>query len=182
MGGHGHAVEEMRPRRNAKIPWLIRRRDRGGQGRRQVLPRAHADDRGGRAPPAYTSFRKDPRTSDHAGKVNFPSEDDELAARAAAAVDDAAPAARAAAPGAPAVVVFRDASLGITISHDAAAAAIVLRAADAASPACGVVAPGARLARVDGVAVGAVATGDAFRAAHARIAAARRPLVLEFVQ
>ena len=168
------SVEEMRPRRQEGVHRLLRRRDRRRQGRRQVPPQAHADDRRGRAPPAY-AFGKPADVRPRAGKVNFPSEEDELAAGAApaAVADDAERRATA--------VVFPDATLGVELKLLEDEDRIILLRATAESPAAAL-APGLVLSRVAGAAVGAVESRDAYREITDRIRAAPRPLTLEFVE
>ena len=179
MAGQGHAVEEMRPRRQGGIPGLLRRRDRGGESRRQVPPQAHADDRGGRAQPAYNFFsrNKPANLRPRAGKVNFPSDEDELAtgaalAAAAANDEDAEPRATA--------VVFPDATLGIELKLLEDENRIILLRATDASPAAAL-APGLVLHSINGAAVGACRPRDAL-AISKQIRGTPRPLTLEFVE
>ena len=108
--------------------------------------------------------------------MNFPSEEDELAARASSAP---APApAREAARAAATTVVFPDAVLGIDLKLEAQRILLV-RATDE-SPAAAL-APGLVLRSINGAAVGACRPRDAL-AISKQIRGSPRPLTLEFVE
>jgi len=106
--------------------------------------------------------------------VNFPSEEEELAADAAPAPAPAREAARAAAT----TVVFPDATLGIDLKLEAQRIVFV-RATDE-SPAAAL-APGLVLSSINGAAVGACRPRDAL-AISKQIRGSPRPLTLEFVE
>ena len=109
--------------------------------------------------------------------MNFPSEEEEFATPAPPAP---APAlAREAARAAATTVVFPDAVLGIDLKLEAQRILLV-RATDE-SPAAAL-APGLVLHSINGAAVGAVDSRDAYREITDRIRAAPRPLMLEFVE
>ena len=103
--------------------------------------------------------------------MNFPSDEDELAAPAPAPAREAARAAAT-------TVVFPDAVLGIDLKLEAQR--IVLARATAASPAAAL-APGLVLHSINGAAVGACRPRDAL-AISKQLRSSPRPLTLEFVE